>query len=155
MARRSAGGKGTGRGIGMSLYVLDTDIPSLYQLGNANVCRRVAQHQPNELAVSIITVEEQLSGWYTLRRRVKDRSQIARVYQRFTDNVRFLANVQVMSLSESAIGRYDELSRLKLGVRANDLRIAATALELPATVVTRNRIDFDRVPGLQVEDWSA
>lgn len=138
----------------MILYVLDTDILSLYQLGDANVCRRVAQHQADELAVSIITVEEQLSGWYTLRRRIKDRSKLARVYQRFTDNVRFLSNVQVVPFPESAIDRYDELSLLKLGVRANDLRIAATSLDLTAVVVTRNRSDFDCVPGLRVEGWS-
>ena len=43
---------------------------------------------------------------------------------------------------------------MKLNVRANDLRIAAIALENSAIVVSRNLRDFQRVPGLQVEDWS-
>jgi tRNA(fMet)-specific endonuclease VapC len=43
---------------------------------------------------------------------------------------------------------------MKLGVRTNDLRIAAIALGNSAIVVTRNRVDFERVPGLQVENWS-
>jgi tRNA(fMet)-specific endonuclease VapC len=35
-----------------------------------------------------------------------------------------------------------------------DLRVAAVALTLKATVLTRNLRDFEKVPGLIVEDWS-
>lgn len=138
----------------MSLYILDTDILSLFQLGNSVVCRRVAEHPPSDLATTIITVEEQLAGWFTLRRRVKSTPELARVYDRFSQNVQFLARLQVISFGEQAIGRYEELRRLKLGVRANDLRIAAITLESSAILVTRNRVDFALVPGLQIENWS-
>jgi tRNA(fMet)-specific endonuclease VapC len=45
------------------------------------------------------------------------------------------------------------LVALKLNVGSNDLRIAATALEIGAAVVTRNLRDYSRVPGLQIETW--
>ena len=83
--------------------------------------------------MTIITVEEQLSGWYTLRRRVKEPAQLARVYERFAENVRFLSRVEILSFPESAIQRYEQLVRMKRGVRGNDLRIAAIALERSAT----------------------
>ena len=136
------------------MYVLDTDILTLYQLGDPTVRDRVGELAPDALAVTIITVEEQLSSWYTLLRRTKDRAELARIYDRFTDNVRFFSQLQVLSFSEAAIGRFEELKAMKLGIRGMDLRIAAIALEHNATVVTRNRRDFERVPDLQVEDWS-
>jgi tRNA(fMet)-specific endonuclease VapC len=136
------------------MYVLDTDILTLYQFGHSTVCRNVARHPSDELAIAILTVEEQLSSWYTLVRRTKGRDELARVYQRFTDNVRFLSQLQILSFSAGAIERFEELKRMKLGVKAMDLRISAVALEHSATVVTRNRRDFECVPGLRVEDWS-
>lgn len=57
-------------------------------------------------------------------------------------------------MTVAALGRFDQLTRAKLNVKGNDLRIAAIALEHSATVVTRNRRDFGRVSGLPFEDWS-
>ncbi len=38
-------------------------------------------------------------------------------------------------------------------IGANDLLIAATALNKNATLVTHNINEFSRVPGLNIEDW--
>jgi len=56
--------------------------------------------------------------------------------------------------TESATARVAQLKALRLDVRLMDLRIGAIALEHGAAVVTRNRRDFGRIPGLSVEDWS-
>jgi len=44
----------------MTFYVLDTDHISLAQRGDSRVVARIAATPPEQLAVSIITVQEQL-----------------------------------------------------------------------------------------------
>jgi tRNA(fMet)-specific endonuclease VapC len=138
----------------MSLYVLDTDILSLWQHGHTTVSQHVATHTADELAITIITVQEQLDGWHARLPRAKDRKQVADLYQRLADTVRFLSRVEILTYTEAAFDRYEELRRQKLNVSKMDLRIAAIVLELGETLVTRNTADFSRVPGLRMEDWT-
>src|SRR5881296_1274944 len=105
----------------MSLFVLDTDMLSLYQDGDPAVCRECASHTPADLAISIITVEEQVSGWYTRLRRARQREELARVYQRFTDFIGFVSRLRVLTFSEPAIIRYEALKTLKLNIGKKDL----------------------------------
>jgi tRNA(fMet)-specific endonuclease VapC len=104
----------------------------------------------------VITVEEQLSGWYTLLRRTSQRdvAKLARTYQRLTDNVEVLTSLRILSFTDSAIRKYCNLRDLKLNMRKMDLRIAAITLDQCGTLVTRNLADFRRVPGLAIEDWT-
>jgi tRNA(fMet)-specific endonuclease VapC len=138
----------------MSLIVLDTDVLTLYQLGDAVVVRRAQAHPLSELGVSVITVEEELTGWYTQVRRARRRAQLARVYQKLTDSIRFLARFQILSFTEPAIIRYEDLRAAHRRLGKNDLRIAAIVLETGASLATRNLRDFRQVEGLQIEDWS-
>lgn len=135
-------------------YVLDTDIWSLYGKGHPIVQARVHAHPIEELALAIITVEEQLSGWYAKVRQARQRIDKARQYQHLADAVMALKDWQILSFSEPALNRFEQLYASKLNVGKKDLCIAAIALEHSATVVTRNLRDFQRIPGLTVEDWS-
>lgn len=139
----------------MSLFVLDTDILSLYYRGDPIVVRSVDARAPSELAISVLTVDEQLTGWYTMTRQARRPEEIARAYAHLGEAVARLGRWRILPYTESAIARVAQLKALRLNVRLMDLRIAAVALENRAVVVTRNRRDFGRVTGLNVEDWSA
>jgi tRNA(fMet)-specific endonuclease VapC len=106
-----------------------------------------------DLAASVMTVDEQFTGWYTLTRRARQPEEIARAYAHLGDAVVRLAKWRILPYTESAIARVAQLKALRLNVRLMDLRIAAIA-DNAAVVVTRNRRDFGRVPGLNIEDWS-
>jgi tRNA(fMet)-specific endonuclease VapC len=138
----------------MSLYVLDTDILTLLQHGHPTVSQHVSAHLRLDVTITVITVEEQLTGWYANVRRSKKKDTLARAYQHLADTTMYLSNMVVLSFTEPAIDRYEQLLRLKLKIGRQDLRIAAIALENAATLVTNNRRHFQLVPNLTLEDWT-
>lgn len=139
----------------MAVFVLDTDILSLHQRNHARVHAAVAAHATDTICRSTVTIEEQIGGWSALARS-------ARTPQEHEGAAMFLVALVVswggfalVPLTMPAIARFDVLAKAHRNVKRNDLRIAAIALELGATVVTRNHRDFGRVQGLAIEDWSA
>jgi tRNA(fMet)-specific endonuclease VapC len=138
----------------MIRFVLDTDILFLLQHGHSTVVSRVSQYPPGEVAISIITVEEQLTAWYTLLRRAKRTIDLVPVYERMTQTVCFLRRLPILTFSNVASETYDRLRKQKPRTGRIDLRIAAVALANNATLVTRNRGDFEGLAGLTIEDWS-
>ncbi len=65
-----------------------------------------------------------------------------------------LCQANILDFDEAAFNIYNELLKQKIRIGTQDLRIAAIALSLNSTVVTRNLKDFEKVPNLKVVDWS-
>jgi tRNA(fMet)-specific endonuclease VapC len=93
-------------------------------------------------------------GWAAAIAQAKTADRLAATYARLTETINELRNWAVVSFPVAAVTRYNSLKKQQLNVGGNDLRIAAIALERGATVVTRNRRDFSRIPGVVIEDWS-
>ena len=138
----------------MNFYVLDTDTLTLFEEGHPNVLQRVAAHSAADLAITVLSVEEQLSGWYSRLRQAKDPARLALAYGRLARTVRFLSKLQILDFDQPAILEYMQLQKKKLKVRKMDLRIAAVVLHHKAVLVSRNLKDFQRVPGLSIENWT-
>lgn len=60
----------------------------------------------------------------------------------------------VLPYSQLAIEEQRRLRRQFRHLGKLDLAIATIALEFNATLVTRNRTDFEQIPELKIEDWS-
>ncbi len=114
---------------------------------------KIDAHSPQDLSITVITVEEELAGWYTLLRQVRRPEEQAQVYQRLAEAIPLLARWQILPMTHAGILRYEGLKRMNLNVREMDLRIAAIVLEHDAVLATRNVGDFERIPGLVIEDW--
>jgi len=128
---------------------------TLLRLADLRVCRQVATHSPTELATTVITIEEQLRGWYTRVRRAKKRDELAKAYQALADTAKALSGLAIFSFTESAIIRYEGLKALGIRISKADLRIGAITLENGGTLVTRNLRDFQQIPNLPLENWAA
>ena len=126
----------------MSLWVLETDMLTLWFRGRETVAARVAATPQQQLAVMIITVEEILRGWYTQIRQARDDQQLARAYQALQETVEFTRSIQLLPFDLPGIRRYRQLRIHHRRIGTNDLRIAAIVLEQQGILVTRNTTDF-------------
>lgn len=139
----------------MIRYLLDTDTFSLWRRGDDALTTRLRLPLlEGSVGVSVITVEEQLAGWFALLRRANTPEKEARLYAEIARSMSLFALVPIVPLSEAALQRFLVLKAQKLNVGSMDLKIAALALELGVPVVTRNRRDYERVPELNLEDWT-
>lgn len=138
------------------MLVLDTDHLTEYQKGASPEVQRlkVRLEQSTELyATTIITVEEVMRGWMAAVRRIHDPHRQVAAYAKLRQLFRFFATWNVLEWDDAAADHFQALRRAKIRVGTMDLRIASICLANHATLLTRNRKDFEDVPGLQIEDW--
>ncbi|MBD2481058.1 type II toxin-antitoxin system VapC family toxin [Planktothrix sp. FACHB-1365] len=138
----------------MSLWVLDTDHITLFENQHPLVIERVMATDPDEITVTIITVEEQMKGWLNAIQQSSQSNRLIWGYKGLQDGLKFFQTIQVLDFDQDAYNCYIELVRQKIRIGTRDLRIAATVISKNGILVTRNRQDFERVPGLRFEDWS-
>jgi len=65
----------------------------------------------------------------------------------------FFSAYHILPFDTAAAGRYEELRQAKIRVGTADLKIAAIALVNDALLLTANRQDFERIPGLRFANW--
>jgi tRNA(fMet)-specific endonuclease VapC len=110
---------------------------------------RVHEVGPGALAVSTITCAELWYGAAKSRHPQRNRAEQDVLLQPF----------RVLDFDGAAADRYASirahLAKAGKPIGDRDLMIAATALANRMGVVTNNTREFDRVPGLRVEDWMA
>ena len=138
----------------MKHFVLDTDHVSLFQRGDPRVTERVQAAPSQFIAVTIVTVEEQVRGWLKAVRKASTREQFIYAYQRLDAAVKFFAGLRVLLFDEESYEEYQRLRSQRIRIGTQDLRIAALALSNNAILLTRNVRDYSRIPDLVIEDWS-
>lgn len=133
----------------MPRFLLDTNICIYMMKAPPSALAARFDKEQDGLAVSSITLAELLYGAANSARPKRNREGI---------NL-FLQAVDVLDFDGKAAEHFGdlkaELRRRGTLVGPLDMLIAAHARSLSLVVVTNNRREFDRIPGLKVENWVA
>ena len=130
----------------MPEYMLDTDTVSFALRGQGRAAARILECRPSGLCISSITLAELRFG--AAARRSK---RLHALIGTFADTV------LVAPFDAAAAERFGEVAASLAGrgepIGGFDTLLAAHALSLDLTFVTRNARHFTRVTGLRTEDW--
>ena len=130
-------------------YLLDTNI-CIFIIKNkpAAVREQFDRLQPGEVGISAITEAEMRYGAEKSRRPGENLAAL----------LDFSSQLDVLPFDSTITTPYSqiraELARLGKPIGPLDFLIAATALAHDLTLVTNNTGEFQRVPGLRLEDWT-
>ncbi len=138
----------------MSFYILDSDHLSLYQRGHPALGQRLMADPPDQLAITVISAEELIRGRLAQIRKATQPQERVSAYGWFLQTLEFLHGFPVLNYDDPAEACFQTLLAQKIRIGTQDMKIAAIALSQRATLITRNRKDFERINGLSLEDWS-
>jgi tRNA(fMet)-specific endonuclease VapC len=139
------------------MIILDTDhftvlrYPEHSQYGSLSA--KMSQSADTNFATTAVSVEEQMRGWLAAIRRARRVHDQILYYTRLIGMVRFVSKWQIQPFNEPAADRFEALRKQRIRVGTQDLKIASIALESNAILLSANLRDFERVPGLRIEDW--
>ncbi|MGV3663379.1 MAG: type II toxin-antitoxin system VapC family toxin [Prosthecobacter sp.] len=137
------------------MLILDTNHTQEIARGSSLGVRLLTRlrDRGDTVATTIVTAEEHLRGWMAeIRRHAQPERQIE-PYRRLLTTMEFYSAWLVLPWDLEAVAAFTLHRSNGLRIGSMDLKIACIALAHDATVLTRNRGDFNQVPGLRHENW--
>lgn len=133
----------------MLKYMLDTNICIFTIKNRPQEVREAFKRHHGQMCISTITLMELIYG---AEKSTNPEGNLA-------DVEGFAARLEVLKYDQDAAAHTGqlraELARLGKPIGPYDQMIAGHARSHGLIVVTNNRREFDRVPGLRIEDWVA
>ena len=116
--------------------------------------RLEAAHSAEEsVGITIATVEETMRGWLASIAKERHFQRQIPAYRELALLFSFFAGFDIAMFTHAAADRLDELKAAKVRVGTMDLKTAAIAIAHDALLLTANRRDFEKIPGLRFENW--
>ena len=139
------------------MILLDTDHLSVLRFRSGERCSRLVARmeaaKDETFGTTIVNIAEQMKGWLAAINKERQALRQVTVYSELAKLFDFYSCYHVALFDEAAANRFNDLRKTKIRVGTTDLKIAAVALTSGALLLTANRQDFEKVPGLRLANW--
>jgi tRNA(fMet)-specific endonuclease VapC len=132
----------------MLKYLLDTNIVIYTMKNRPQLVKRRFQEHHGRMAISAVTLGELVFG--------AEHSQ--QVERNLSDIEALVARLEILPFNNAAAYHFGqiraELYRMGRSIGPYDMMIAGHARACGLLLITNNTKEFERVPGLRIDDWS-
>ena len=139
------------------MILLDTNHVSILRMPpserRTRLIERVALAHHELFGIPIVAVEETMRGWMAAIAKERLAQRQVSAYRELSNLFAFFASFPIAAFDRAAADLFDSLKAAKIRFATRDLKIAAISITNNALLLTANRRDFEKVPGLRFEDW--
>lgn len=139
------------------MTAFDSDVFTLITQGHEPYRVRLSQIAVGEQAIPLVVLEESIRGRLNSIRKAetaKQQQKIVSAYDRFFEVIADSHRYRVLPYTIAAHALFTAWRTAKIRIGTQDLRIAAICVVHGAKLITRNRRDYELVPGLPLEIWT-
>ncbi len=130
------------------MILLDTDHVSALRMPandrRHRLVTRLALVTDEAVAVPVVVIEETMRGWLSALTKERQTHRQVYAYRELASLFRFFAQLPIVACDDAAVTSFEGFGRV---------RIAAIAPSNNALLLTANRRDYERIPGLRFENW--
>ena len=112
-----------------------------------------AAKMDTDFFITVITPQEIAQGWLAAIHREPAGPRQVFAYRRFLHSLLGFPKLTILPFDDEAANRFTALQNQRIRIGTMDLKIAAISIAHDALLLSRNLVDFEKVPGLRVENW--
>jgi tRNA(fMet)-specific endonuclease VapC len=132
--------------------LIDTSILIAYERGQLDIAARVAGREAEEAFLSVISASELQHGAHRATDPAVHARRLALVEATLA---RFPVLEIGLEVARAHAALWSSLAQRGEMIGVHDSWLAATCIALDLTLITGNTREFNRVPGLKLENWTA
>jgi tRNA(fMet)-specific endonuclease VapC len=139
------------------MIILDSDHLSILRYHNSEralkLIARLNQAPEKPIATSIANVEEAMRGWLSAIAKERRIERQLFAYRELGELFTFFAGFTIALLDANAARLFNGFRKTGVRIGTLDLKAASIAVANNALLLSANRRDFEKVPGLRFENW--